>query len=68
VSGCVECSIDHHLACPLLGEEDDGFNVDEDGWYSVHLRCGLAVDSHRTLRRRGWSQSAGPGQHLGERS
>jgi hypothetical protein len=37
VSGCLECDVDHHLACPLLGEEDDGFDADEDGWYSVPL-------------------------------
>jgi hypothetical protein len=73
VSGCFECSIDHHLACPLVGEDDDSFDADEDGWYSVHCCCGLAVDSRRTLdaeyaeelRRRGWSQPPDPGQHPG---
>jgi hypothetical protein len=79
VSGCFECSIDHHLACPLLGEEDDGFDANEDGWYTVHCCCGLAVDSHQTLDaeyalyaeelgRRGWSQPTDPGQQLGEGS
>jgi hypothetical protein len=73
VSGCFECDVDHHLACPFLGEEDDGFDTNEDGWYSVHCCCGLAVDSRQTLdaeyaayaeelRRRGWTQpAAGPG-------
>ena len=78
MSGCFECDVDHHLACPFLGEEDDGYEADEDGWYSVHCCCGLAVDSHQTLdaeyadyaeelRRRGWSQSADPGQDPGRR-
>jgi hypothetical protein len=73
VSSCWECSIDHHLACPFLGE-DDRFDADEDGWYSVHCCCGLAVDSRQTLdaedadsaqerRRHGWSQPADPTQH-----
>jgi hypothetical protein len=73
VSGCFECDVDHHLACPFLSEEDDGYDADEDGWYSVHCCCGLAVDSRQTLdaeyadyaeelRRRGWSQPADPGQ------
>jgi hypothetical protein len=73
MSDCLECSIDHHLACPLLGEEDDGVDADEDGWYPVHCSCGLAVDHHRTpdaeyaddaeeLRRRRWSQPGDPGQ------
>jgi hypothetical protein len=71
MSDCFECDADHHLACPLLGEEDDGFDADEDGWYSVRCCCGLAVDSRQTpdaeyadyaheLRRRGWSQPADP--------
>jgi hypothetical protein len=59
---------------PLVGEEEDGFDADEDGWYSVHCCCGLAVDSRQTLdaedadyaeelRRRGWSQpDPDPGQ------
>jgi hypothetical protein len=79
VSGCLECAIDHHLACPLLGEADDGFDADEDGRYSVHCCCGLAVDSRQTvdaeyaeyaeeLRRRGWSQPTDSGLHLGEGS
>jgi hypothetical protein len=79
VSGCCECSIDHHLACPFLGEGDDGFDAHEDGWYSVHCCCGLAVDSHQTheaeyaayaeeLHRRGWSQPTDPGHQLGEGS
>jgi hypothetical protein len=78
MSACVECRIDHHLACPLLGEDDDGFEADEDGWYAVHCCCGLAVDSHQTheaeyadyaeeLCRRGWSQPADPGQDPGRR-
>jgi hypothetical protein len=78
VSGCFECDIDHHLACPFLGEEDDGFDADEDGWYMVHCCCGLAVDSRRTLdaecadyaeelRRRGWSQPADPNLDPGRR-
>jgi hypothetical protein len=73
MSGCFECDVDHHLACPFLGEEDDGFDTDEDGWYAVHCCCGLAVSSRQTLhaeygdyaqelRRRGWSQPAAPGQ------
>ena len=64
---------------PLLGEEDDSFDADEDGWYSVYCCCGLAVDSRQTLdaeyteyaeelRRRGWSQPAEPGPDLGEGS
>jgi hypothetical protein len=79
VSSCLECAIDHHLACPLLGEEDDSFDADEDGWSSVHCCCGLAVDSRQTpdaehaeyaeeLRRRGWSQPTDPGHHLEEGS
>ena len=79
MSGCLECQVDHHLACPLLGEEDDGFDADEDGWYSVHCCCGLAVDSRQTLdaeyaeyaeelRRRGWSQPPNPGPQVGEGS
>jgi hypothetical protein len=78
VSGCFECDVDHHLACPFLGEEDDGYDANEDGWYSVHCCCGLAVDSRQTLdaeyadyaeelRRRGWSQPADPGQDPGRR-
>jgi hypothetical protein len=75
VSGCFECDIDHHLACPFLGEEDDGFDADEDGWYAVHCCCGLAVDSRQTLdaeyaeelRRRGWSQPADPNLDPGRR-
>jgi hypothetical protein len=76
VSGCFECDVDHHLACPFLGEEDDGFDAAENGWHSVHCCCGLAVDSRQTLdteyaeyaeyaeelRRRGWSQPGDPGQ------
>jgi hypothetical protein len=78
VSNCFECSIDHHLACPWIGEDDD-IDPDDDGWYSVHCCCGLAVDSRQTheaehadyaeeLRRRGWSQPTDPGQQLGEGS
>ena len=48
MSGCFECDVDHHLACPFLGEDDDGFDANEDGWYSVHCCCGLAVDSRQT--------------------
>jgi hypothetical protein len=73
VNGCLECATDHHLACALLGEEDDGFDADEDRWYSLHCCCGLAVDSLPTqdaedakhageLRRCGWSRPADAGQ------
>jgi hypothetical protein len=79
VSGCLECDLDHHLACPLVGEDDDSFEADEDGCYSVHCCCGLAVSSRQTLdaeyaeyaeelRRRGWNQPANPDQHPQESS
>ena len=72
MSGCFECSIDHHGDCPWSGEDDDEF-PDEDGWYTIHCCCGLAVGSRQTLdadyadelRQRGWSQPTDPGQHPG---
>jgi hypothetical protein len=74
VRGCLECSIDHHHACPWAVEDDAG------GWSTVYCCCGLAVDLNTTaaeyaeygayaeeLRRRGWSQpaAAGSGQEKG---